>query len=511
MGLFDSFRSFFGGSAPSAPAPSKPAGSDGVAALSGFLVSNERNPKLQGQSKWKTYDNTIANTSIVAAAVMVRGWLLGSAKWSLVANEKGKDKGQRGVDIVQEGLLDATMDKPWRNVVRRQGMKVFRGFALHEGIIRKRADGRIVYGEIADRPQSTIYRWDKPDEQKPWIGVEQQTQLGTRFYIPRERLFYSVEDTTTSSPDGVGMLRYIAELAETLTRYRQLEGIGFDGDLRGMPIGWAPLAKLKAQAKAANVADADVGAYILAQTKFLRDILANYIKMPNQSLLMDSVPYIQTDDKGTISSLREWGFELVKSTAGSMPELRNAMGGLNRDIARVLGVEHLMMGDGEGARAVHEDKTDMLEMGCASTLNDIVDDANRDLAPRLIALNGLDPEVDTPRMMARLDRNSVEAAARMLQLVAQAGMPLNPASEADVLTVNTLHERLDLPPRECADDVDSMIGGGNPNGRGQPPDPSKGEVDIEVDDLGDKVMPAGKPKLDAKPKQPVKKPAGGKR
>lgn len=483
MGFLDSFRSFFGGK--TSPSPSKPAGTDGVSAPGGFLITNERNQKLVGSTKWKTYDSTIANTSIVAAAVLIRGWLLGQAKWSAIANDKGRDKGQWGVDIVTEGLLEATMSKPWRNVVRRQGMKTFRGFALHEGVIRKRADGRIVYKALEHRPQWSVYRWDKADEQSDWVGIEQQSAVGNMYYVPRDRLFYSVEDTTTDAPDGVGMLRYVVELADTLMRYRQLEGIGFDGDLRGMPIGRAPIAKLRAEAQA-KVGDdpVKIRAYVTAKVEFLTRILGNYIKMPNQSLMLDSVPYIATDEKGTISSVYEWGFDLVKATAGSMPELREAVGGLSRDIARVLGVEFLLMGDSEGARSVHEDKTDMFEIGVNATLSDIVDDANRDLVQRLIALNGGDPEVDSPRLQARIDRRSIESASAMLSAIAKAGMPLDPASEADVAIVNTLHERADLPPREVADETDMMLGGGR---RGQAPDPTKGEVDIEVDDLGEKV------------------------
>lgn len=347
MGLLDSITSFFT-SKPSTVAPSKPAGGDGVAVFGGMLVSNERNPKLGTLSKWKTYDNAIVNASIIASAVMIRSALFGSAKWSVVANPLGD--GEWGADLIREGLLEASMPKPWRNVIRRQGMKSLRGVAMHEGIIRKRRDGRIVYGELAHRPAWTVARWNKPSEQEPWVGIEQQTAT-SRYYIPRERLFYSVEDVVGDTPDGVGSLRYVVELVDTLARYRQLEGIGFDGDLRGMPIGRAPLAKLREDAKSAGVDPEDPAAitsYIKAQVDFLTKILSNHIKQPNQSLLMDSATYVAIDEKGTISSTPQWGFEIIKAEAGAMPELRQAISGVGRDIARVLGVEFLLMGDGEG-------------------------------------------------------------------------------------------------------------------------------------------------------------------
>src|SRR5262245_50797920 len=243
-----------GGFVPSsAPPPiTQPAGQDGVNIVGGFIVSNERDPRLVGQQKWITFDNQVVNVAVIAAAINVWTKLGGSAKWTVEPNPRGGAAAEIGAQIVTEGLLEAQLSTPWCQVVRRQLMKAFRGFALHEMTVRRRSDDMIVVGDLLDRPQWTIWRWNRPDARGPWIGVEQMTHLTGSMtpYIPRERLFYSVENTLSSSPEGVGFLRQTAEATRVLQLYQQWEGIGFQTDLRGVPLARAPLAALRAQALA---------------------------------------------------------------------------------------------------------------------------------------------------------------------------------------------------------------------------------------------------------------------
>ena len=295
------------------PPATKPAGSDAVAVYGGFIFSGEKRRDLSGQDKWITYDDMTLNVAIVAAAMNVWTQLGGSAKWTAEPNPKGGKDADRAVAIVTEGMLEAQMSKPWRQVVRRQIVKKFRGFAMHEAIIRRRPDGMIALADLQHRPQWSIFRWDKPDEQTPWLGVEQMTRSGRRYYIPRERLLYSVEDTLSDSPDGIGALRQLAETVRVLQLYQKWEGIGFQTDLRGMPLAKAPLNKLKADAIAAGCGTVDAQiAYIKAQTQFLVDFLDGHSKSPDQGVMLSSEPYRSLDAAATPSGTMEWAFELVK-------------------------------------------------------------------------------------------------------------------------------------------------------------------------------------------------------
>lgn len=469
--------------AASTPGPTKPAGADGVAATGGFLVSGERDARLTGRSKWVTYDNATLNVAIISAATNVWTQLAGSAKWTAQPNPRGGAKAHKAADIITQGLLEAQMSIPWKQVVRRQVMKKFRGFALHEMVIRRRSDGMVVCADLGDRPQWTIYRWDIPDEQTPWQGVEQMTQFGNTYYIPRERLLYSVENTLSATPDGVGLLRQMAEHVRVLELYQQWEGIGFQTDLRGIPVAKAPLQALRKLIDPTNTrSESEVRSGIQAATKFLTDFLMAHNKRSDQGIMLDSATF--PDVQGNPTGNLQWAFDLIKGASSAMPEINTAIGRITREIARVMQAEWLMLGgeDSGGAYSMHEDKTAMFALIVNSALEDVADDATRDCATRLVALNGLDPETCTPKLVPEpIATGAVKDACTALMTMFQAGLdPRDPA-------INVLRSRLNLPPAPTIDETQWVLhrganvdelgpggrptlpGGGGPSRPGLPP------------------------------------------
>lgn len=475
----------WGGFTPSAPTvpETQPAGVDGVNVYAGFVVSNERDPRLIGTRKWITFDEQVVNVAVIGAAVNVWTKLGGSAKWDVEPNPAGGPGAELGAELVREGLLEAQLSTPWNQVVRRQLMKAFRGFALHEVVLRRRADATIVVGDLLDRPQWTIYRWNRPDARAPWTGVEQQTQLtgATAPYIPRERLFYSVENTISASPEGLGFLRLTAEATRVLQLYQQWEGIGFQTDLRGVPIARAPLGSLKEQARSVGAkTDAEINAYVQAQTRFLARFLSAHDKTSEQGVMLDSATYTDLGPDKSPSGTYKWAFDLIRGSTSGMPEIGNAISRILRDIARVMCCEWLLLGgeDSGGAYSMHEDKTAMFGLVVNAALHDIADDARRDIATRIVALNGLDPETCTPRLVPEpVATGAVKDACAALAQLAAAGLaPNDPAR-------NILRGRLDLPPEPELDAYDLALGGA-PGGTERPAEDLAGEPGNPNADVG---------------------------
>lgn len=435
----------------------KAPGSDGVIAPSGYLFSGERHPDLSGSSKWARYDNLIANIATVATAMRVWLDLAGSVKWIVQEKTGGGADAKRCAELVHDGLIAAHMPKPWRSVVKRQAMKKFRGFALHAKGTKRNRDGAVIIAELAHRPQWTIERWIKPTETDPWTGVIQRTRMGATFTIDRRDLFYSVEDALTDAPDGVGLLRHLVEVERVFTRYRQLQGIAFDTDINGVPLGRAPLSKLAELAVTEGGISKDdpdaIAAWVRARVSPISELIEHRVVVPNRSLLLDSLPYYSVEPDGSQrpSGIYEWSVDTIKSIIGSIPELRQAINDLNREMARLMCAEWLLMGDGEGARAVHTDKTAMFGAVINACLDDIADDATRDLARWIVAANGYDPEICTPTLVHEpVPTQSVREAAETLALLAKAN--LLPTDEA----IDVLRERMDLPPAPEVDPVDDF-------------------------------------------------------
>jgi hypothetical protein len=397
------------------------------------------------------------NTGIVASAVRIWTKLGGSAKLRAQPNKRGGSDAARAADIVTEAFLEAQMSKPIRAVVRRQMMKEHRGFALHEVLVRRRKDGMIVVADVQHRPQWTIQRWIRDDQKQPWSAVEQQTLTGTLPPIPRDRLLYSVDDALTDSPAGVGLLRHLVDLARVRDVFSRLEGIGFQTDLGGMPLGRAPLGELRAEAlQAGHTDETAIATYILSRLKPLTDLLEAHNKRHDQSLLLDSLPYASKDESQSPSGVFKWSFDVIRSVMSSAPGIANAIARLDREMARVMCAEWLLLGDGSGGTFnMHANKTEMFGASINACLDDVCDDMTRDVAARITALNGLDPETCTPTIEHEpIATQDVESACRALLMIQQAA--LDPEDEAG----NVLRGRMELPPAPKRDPaLDAMLRG----------------------------------------------------
>lgn len=437
-------------------------GSDGTISVGGWLLdSGEKRAELRGATRWITYDNLIANIAIVASAIGVTLDLGGSAKWTAVPNPQGGADAKYAAELVQDGVIDVRMDERWRTaVVPRQLVGEFRGFAMHAKGWRRDSSGRIVLAELGHRPQWSIERWIKPTETSPWTGVVQRTRMGAEFPLERSDLLYSRRGALSDDPRGIGLLRHAAEVAEILNRYRQLQGIAFDTDCNGIPIGRAPLSKLITQATMSASAgggglaadDTDgINAYLATQTKAIRDLIQKRVVTEKRSLLLDSLPYFNTKVDGSqdASLTLEWSIDTVRQLIGSIPELGRAIGELNAELARLFSAEWMLLDGGGGAFAMHADKSNLYAARLNSWLDRIGDDGERDVVPDICRRNGITDERCWPSLQHEpISRTSIALAAQMLKdLHAAALKPGDPAE-------NVLRARAELPPAPEPDEDD---------------------------------------------------------
>ncbi len=482
MGLLGSIRNFFwAAGADPAPepidkaAPSQTSGSDGVVSYGGYLYDGERNPDLTGQRKWTTYTNTI-NQNVVAVGTRYFTNLLAGTTWHAEPNPAGGADGERGADIVQQGLIDAQMPKPWSNVVKKTSMYRLYGHAFHEWATRTRNDGMVVFAKIEHRPQSTVIRWDKDDEFRPFQGIWQRTRSGRELAIDRSQLFYAVDDTLTDSPDGIGLLRHVVELARRLEVMQRLELAAYQTDLSGTPIGRVPSGELGGTEEERK-----------RKTESFAKFIENRVRHPDilQWFLLDSATY-RGADPNTISQIQKWAVEFLRSETPNLPGINTVIGRLQLEIARVLGIEFALVGGGDsaGTYGMHEDKTSMFATTLQATLNEIAAFATNDLARVLVALNGLDPETCTPRLVAEpISTEAIEVVTKALVNIQLAGLLRNDPAR------DVLRRRMRLPPEpEPTAEELAML----PRTEGPAGDALGGDIggagagaDVPVNDLGD--------------------------
>ncbi len=447
----------------SSVSPFRTAGVPGTAIFGGFVDDKERDRDLIGIKKYHTYSNMLANVSIVAAGVRFFLNLVSNPDWH--AKIKPEDRRPEGFNEEEAEKLAKKvtiiindMKTPWNRVVRRTAMFRFHGYSIQEMTAIRREDGMIGLKDIAPRPQQTIERWDtKPDGEV--IGVLQREPKHQReIYLPRKKLVYAVDDAMSDSPEGLGLFRHCVEAARVLKRYEQLEGWGFETDLRGTPIGRAPLQALQEMVDNQDMTPAERDQAILGMTQFID----NHIRNPKLGLLLDSMAYESSDESKRASNVKQWDLELLKSGGTSHKEVAEAIERKIREMARVLGVEHLLLGDnGVGSFAMARDKSHNFALIVDTTIKDLQAVYMKDVVETIFDLNGWDKELMPVLVTDKLKFRNVDEITGALRDMAQAGVLLHEDDPA----ITEVRELLGLSaPATVIDpeDLALMSGGMNP-------------------------------------------------
>ena len=401
-------------------APTRTLGAPGVAIWGGYVEEREKSAELAtSQARAKTFADILSNTSIVAAGVRYYANLVGASTWTF--NPTDSDVSGAYAALAESALKDDCAT-PWPRVIRRAAMYRFYGFSIQEWTAVRRSDGWLGMGDIAPRAQATIEQWDVDEESGVVLGVAQRSPQNQKsIYLPRERLVYIVDDTLSDSPEGFGLFRHLVSPAKRLARYEQLEGMGFETDLRGIPKLRAPLGEMNAEQLAGGIDSAEYD----AQLKPLRDFAESHVRNTKLALLLDSATYHNEDLSGSPSTVRLWDAELMQGDSQSFAENAAAIERLNREMARILGVEQLMLGSGEGSFALSQDKTHQFYLLINSALAEIRHVVERDLLDRIWKLNGWPDAMKPTITVESVEYRDVKTVAATLRDMATAGAILD--------------------------------------------------------------------------------------
>lgn len=405
--------------------PFKEMGATGTAVFGGYVQRKDKAAEWFGRQRYLVSSEILANVSIVAASVRYFLNLIAHPQWAVVpATDKEEDKAY--AEFVEDVMH--SMASPFHSSIRRAATYQFHGFGLQEWTATRRPDGKTGFLDIEPRMQHTIERWEVEEESGRVLGVWQRSpQTNSLHGIPRTKSIYLVDDTFTDSPEGFGIFRNLLEPYNRLKQYLALETRTFERDLRGIPIGRMPIAKLREQVRAGNMTEAKANEIIAAMT----DFVALQVKDSTTGIVLDSMPYeSEAADGMKVSSVYQYGMELLQGSGNGLPELSHAIDRLQREMARIIGTEHLMMGDAGGNRALATDKSRNMYLTANSVLNNLTAVYTRDAIDPLWTLNGF-PEESKPWFQAEdVAFKDVQEITASLRDMATAGAVLPPDDPA---------------------------------------------------------------------------------
>jgi hypothetical protein len=465
------------------PSPNQTAGAPGTAVYGGQVVNNEKDTRLQGSERYTSYSDMLANTAIVAAGVRFFINMVSKAGWHAEPADDSAEAEEKA-ELVTDMMHD--MLTPWHRVVRRAAMYCFWGFSVQEWTAKVREeDGVIGFLDIEPRAQKTIEKWDLDVHGRVLGVVQRNPQDGEEIYLPREKIVYTVDDTLNDSPEGLGLFRHLIKIATRLERYELLESWGFETDLRGMPVARGPFTAMEEMISNGTLTRAQVTA--LQQP--MLDFIESHNRNPELGMVLDSATYSTADERNAPSAVRQWDVEILQGEPQGQKEVAAAIERLNREMARVLGVEQMLLGgDSTGSFALAKDKSQSLGLIIDSCLQSVRETMEKDLLTPIWQLNNWDPKLKPTFVIERVQYREIEQVVNSLETLARAGAPLAPNDPA----INEIRELIGLTEADEIDlsdpDMALLLLGKQPPGEDNNPgeDPSADPSDPnDTEDSGD--------------------------
>jgi hypothetical protein len=420
-------------------------GNTGLKAYGGY-VREEFLLSLLGRNAARVYREMGDNDSSVGALLFVVQQIIKKVEWQVQAAEDAPAGAEEG-KLFAESLMD-DMGLPWSDVVSEAASMVQYGFSVHEIVYKKRNgctddttqasskydDGKIGVEKLSGRGQDTVIAWVFGPNGSI-NGVRQQPWNGPIVTIPAEKFLLFRTTAYKNNPEGRSILRNAYRSWYFLKRIQEIEAIGIERDLAGLPVITVPSKILQA---ASEATDPKARARAAATVQAYKNLVTNIRRDEQEGVVLPSDTY-----DGTSNLMYE--LKLLNSGGSRSFNTSTIVERYSTGIAQTALADFIMLGHGgaKGSQALGVSKMDMFMSAVQSFVDSICDVLNSHLLPRVWKLNGMDYKA-MPKFTASLAQHmNLTEQAQFVAVMAQAGMPLFP----DEALENFFREKAGFPPR----------------------------------------------------------------
>jgi len=330
--------------------------------------------ELRGKKGIETYREMAENDDTIGAILFAVEMLIRQAKWSVEpAGDTPKDK--EAAEFIRQCMDD--MQDTWTDTISEILSFLTYGWSYHEIVYKRRmgksknpktnskyTDGLIGWRKLPIRAQETLYEWEYDDEDN-LTGMTQMPPPTYRLYtIPFEKAMLFRTKSRKGNPEGRSILRNAYRSWYFKRRIQEIEGIGIERDLAGLPVMTAP-EKL-------DIWDADDPEMVKIRTG-----------------MEGMVRKIRRDESEGVVLPNGYEFKLL-STGGSRQFDTNAIiERYDTRIAMTVLADFILLGHQQvGSFALSSDKTELFAMAIGAYLDIICETFNGHGIPSLIDING---------------------------------------------------------------------------------------------------------------------------
>ena len=330
--------------------------------------------ELRGRRGVEAFREMSENDDIVGAILFSIEMLVKQADWNVEAGgDSAKDK--EAAEFVRSCMDD--MQDTWIDTVSEILSFLTYGWSLHEIVYKRRCgrtrdprtrskftDGLIGWQKLPIRAQETLYQWEYDDNDN-LIGMTQQPPPSFELLtIPMEKALLFRTKSRKDTPEGRSILRNAYRSWYFKRRIQEIEGIGIERDLAGLPVITAPPNVDVWDVKDPDNAERYAALKALAQG-------------------------IRRDQSEGVALNNEYKLELMTSGGARQFDTNAIINRYDSRMAMTALADFILLGHQKvGSFALSSDKTELFAMAIGAYLDIICEEFNNKAIPALIDING---------------------------------------------------------------------------------------------------------------------------
>jgi len=345
-------------------------GRSGLNRWSGWIYE-EFLRELQGRKGCEVYKEMSDNDDMIGAILFAIEMLMRQTTWNV------QEAGNSEVDIRASEFIYSCMhdmEETWSDFISEILSFLTFGWSYHEIIYKRRMgktgrpetqskfdDGLIGWRKLPIRSQDTLWKWEYDDNENILGLVQCAPPTFEQIFIPIEKALHIRTKSRKANPEGRSILRNSYRSWFFKRRIQEIEGIGIERDLAGLPVLEAP--------EGADIWSDDA-----------RDDLARATRL---------VTSIRRDEREGIVIGNGWKLSLLATGSRRQFDTNAIIERYDNRIAMTVLSDFVLLGHQKtGSFALSSDKTDLFGTALSAYLDLICEVFNDQAIPRLLDLNG---------------------------------------------------------------------------------------------------------------------------
>ena len=340
----------------------------------GGTIYEEFLHELRGTRGIEVYREMSENDDVIGAILFAIEMLVRQCDWNV---EPGGDtaKDKEAAEFVESCMHD--MQDTWTDTISEILSFLTYGWSFHEIVYKRRmgntknpttkskyTDGLIGWKKLPIRAQETLYRWEYDNEDN-LLGMTQMPppDFGT-YTIPMSKALLFRTKSRKNNPEGRSILRNAYRSWYFKRRIQEIEGIGIERDLAGLPVMHGPEGL-------------DLWNDSIEDNKQTRRALEQMVKS------------IRRDEMEGVVLPHGFELELLSSGGTRQFDTNVIINRYDTRIAMTVLADFIFLGHSEtGSWALSSDKTELFSMAIGAFLDMICETFNSKGIPPLIDING---------------------------------------------------------------------------------------------------------------------------